>query len=58
MAEEVRVEQPEAPADERPAEPAAQPAAAKKRPVEIGGPKGPEPTRYRDWERGGICVDF
>ncbi|MBI1258533.1 MAG: DUF1674 domain-containing protein [Chloroflexi bacterium] len=25
---------------------------------EIGGPKGPEPTRYGDWERGGKCVDF
>ncbi len=30
----------------------------KARPVEIGGPKGPEPTRYGDWERGGRCVDF
>ncbi len=29
------------------------------RPVrEIGGPKGPEPTRYGDWERAGRCVDF
>ncbi len=27
-------------------------------PEEIGGPKGPEPTRYGDWERNGICVDF
>ena len=26
--------------------------------AETGGPKGPEPTRYGDWERGGICVDF
>ncbi|HZZ36157.1 MAG TPA: DUF1674 domain-containing protein [Caulobacteraceae bacterium] len=25
---------------------------------EIGGPAGPEPTRYGDWERGGIAVDF
>lgn len=25
---------------------------------EIGGPKGPEPTRYGDWERKGIAVDF
>ena len=25
---------------------------------EIGGPKGPDPTRYRDWERGGRCIDF
>eukprot|EP00252_Welwitschia_mirabilis_P013648 TRINITY_DN30004_c0_g1_i1.p1 TRINITY_DN30004_c0_g1~~TRINITY_DN30004_c0_g1_i1.p1 ORF type:complete len:114 (-),score=13.72 TRINITY_DN30004_c0_g1_i1:236-577(-) len=25
---------------------------------ERGGPKGPEPTRYGDWERGGRCSDF
>jgi hypothetical protein len=25
---------------------------------EIGGPKGPEPTRYGDWEVGGRCIDF
>ena len=29
-----------------------------KRPKEIGGPKGPEPTRYGDWERKGIISDF
>lgn len=28
------------------------------RPREIGGPKGPEPTRYGDWERNGIVSDF
>jgi hypothetical protein len=27
-------------------------------PPEIGGPKGPEPTRYGDWEIGGRCSDF
>lgn len=27
-------------------------------PRESGGPKGPEPTRYGDWERKGKCVDF
>ncbi len=27
-------------------------------PKEIGGPKGPEPTRYGDWERKGRCSDF
>ncbi len=26
--------------------------------AEIGGPEGPEPTRYGDWERNGICYDF
>ncbi len=25
---------------------------------EKGGPKGVEPTRYGDWERGGIAYDF
>ncbi|MFZ1623464.1 MAG: succinate dehydrogenase assembly factor 4 [Gammaproteobacteria bacterium] len=28
------------------------------RPHETGGPTGPEPTRYGDWERGGRCIDF
>jgi len=27
-------------------------------PKEIGGPKGPEPTRYGDWEQKGRCTDF
>lgn len=27
-------------------------------PVEIGGRKGPEPTRYGDWEKDGRCIDF
>lgn len=25
---------------------------------EIGGPKGPEPTRYGDWENKGRAIDF
>ncbi|MBA2403079.1 MAG: DUF1674 domain-containing protein, partial [Bradyrhizobium sp.] len=25
---------------------------------ELQGPKGPEPTRYGDWERKGIASDF
>ena len=28
------------------------------KPGEIGGPKGPEPTRYGDWEFKGRCSDF
>ncbi|TPQ35760.1 DUF1674 domain-containing protein [Bradyrhizobium guangdongense] len=28
------------------------------RPKEMQGPKGPEPTRYGDWERKGIASDF
>jgi len=25
---------------------------------ESGGVKGPEPTRYGDWEKNGRCIDF
>jgi hypothetical protein len=28
------------------------------KPPEDGGPAGPEPTRFGDWERKGIAVDF
>jgi len=28
------------------------------RPLEIGGRRGPEPTRYGDWELRGRCIDF
>ncbi|MGC2083533.1 MAG: succinate dehydrogenase assembly factor 4 [Bradyrhizobium sp.] len=31
---------------------------AEKMPRELQGPKGPEPTRYGDWERKGIASDF
>ena len=27
-------------------------------PKEIGGSKGPEPTRHGDWEYNGRCTDF
>lgn len=33
-------------------------AAERSKPQEIGGPTGPEPTRYGDWERKGRCIDF
>ena len=29
-----------------------------KQPKELGGRKGPEPTRYGDWENNGIASDF
>ena len=47
------------PAAQRALEEAAQrrKAAEADRPVELGGPKGPEPTRYGDWERKGLAVD-
>jgi hypothetical protein len=43
-------------------EPAVTPAkpdeVASTKPKEHGGPKGPEPTRYGDWEKNGRCIDF
>jgi hypothetical protein len=48
--QEAAVEKPlRKPTPERPVQPAV---------PEIGGPKGPEPTRYGDWEKGGRCTDF
>ena len=41
---------PETPQDPKPAKPAL--------PKEIGGPRGPEPTRYGDWEHNGRVSDF
>jgi hypothetical protein len=35
-----------------------QAARDKARPQELGGRKGPEPTRYGDWEKRGIASDF
>lgn len=59
------------PAPRKPLSPAAQRALAEaaerraeaerqraKRPPEVNGPEGPEPTRYGDWEKGGIVSDF
>jgi len=33
-------------------------AAAEEQAKELGGPGGPEPTRFGDWERKGIASDF
>lgn len=43
-----------------PPKPAAVPApeSAPKAEDEQGGPAGPEPTRYGDWEAKGRCIDF
>jgi hypothetical protein len=38
--------------------PAATSAQSQGRPREIGGPSGPEPTRFGDWEKKGRCIDF
>lgn len=34
------------------------PTAEAEIPDEVGGPQGPEPTRFGDWERKGRCIDF
>jgi len=47
-------EAPIKPTPEAPAAPTPQGAAT----GEIGGRKGPEPTRYGDWEVKGRCIDF
>ena len=62
---------PASPGERKPLSPAAQRALAeaearrkaaeveaKSRPKELQGPKGPEPTRYGDWETKGIASDF
>ncbi|PWE18180.1 DUF1674 domain-containing protein [Marinicauda salina] len=33
-------------------------AKGENRPKERGGPDGPEPTRYGDWEKSGVAYDF
>lgn len=43
--------------EEAAARQAAEADAAAREP-EQGGPKGPEPTRFGDWERKGLAVDF
>ncbi len=35
-----------------------QAAPGSERPKELGGRKGPEPTRFGDWEKDGIVSDF
>jgi len=45
---------PEAPAESE----APKNADAARRPKEIGGRDGPDPTRYGDWEKAGRCIDF
>ena len=48
----------EKPRDPTEPRPATLPEAPQPQPHEIGGPKGPEPTRYGDWEYNGRCTDF
>ncbi len=39
----------------KPQQPTPLPEAAEE---EFGGQKGPEPTRFGDWEKSGRCTDF
>jgi hypothetical protein len=52
------VTQPESVASAGPGAARSAQAQADKRPVEIGGRAGPEPTRFGDWEKNGRCIDF
>jgi len=38
--------------------PPQRPQPAMAAPRELGGPAGPEPTRFGDWEKAGRCIDF
>jgi hypothetical protein len=54
---------PPSPAAERALAEAAERRAASERMAadrakEVGGPGGPEPTRYGDWEKKGLASDF
>ena len=46
------------PEDAKSAKEAAGTLPEQPRPKEIGGRKGPDPTRYGDWEKAGRCIDF
>jgi hypothetical protein len=65
------VSPPKVPASRKPLTPAAERALAEaaqrraeidrkavERSNEVGGPAGPEPTRYGDWEKKGLASDF
>lgn len=39
-------------------EPEQTPAPETPEAEEFGGRKGPDPTRYGDWEKNGRCIDF
>jgi hypothetical protein len=60
---EVPIDDPPGPEAPLPGDPTLPPAGdppseAPVRMKEIGGPSGPEPTRYGDWERKGRVSDF
>jgi hypothetical protein len=60
MTKDPKPEPAAAAAKPRPAQPAAseKPKETPKKVEEIGGPPGPEPTRYGDWQFNGKVTDF
>ena len=52
------IEKPAPDAEKPAAEPTPAPAKAPKKVEEIGGPPGPEPTGYGDWQFNGKVTDF
>jgi hypothetical protein len=48
----------EQPTEDAAGQPAPKPKLPSKLPKEIGGPEGPEPTRYGDWQYKGRVTDF
>jgi hypothetical protein len=60
VSKDFREVRPQPAAPQRRPEPAppSQPKGKPAQPDETGGPTGPEPTRYGDWERNGRCTDF
>ena len=55
---EQRTETPAADTQREPSPGVSAPETPSQKPKEVGGPKGPEPTRYGDWEKNGRCIDF
>ena len=51
-------ETPEPKVEEVDADKAENKTIPKKQPKEFGGKEGLEPTRYGDWEKGGLISDF
>ncbi len=49
---------PAAEAEKKPEAPKPVPTEKPKKVEEIGGPPGPEPTRYGDWQFNGKVTDF
>lgn len=58
MTDSPKPETPKSPPDAVATPAPAAPAAPGDKVPEVGGRKGPEPTRYGDWEKDGRCVDF